>query len=288
MSLAKIDGPLAILRWYLEMGIDEAIAESSVDRLNLPASGEAPTAASKTAPQTAPRAASVTGTLAPPRRESAPAPQRPAAPRSGAAAAERSARDLASAARSLEELEEALAAFDDCALKFTATHLVFGDGNPRSQVMLVGEAPGADEDREGRPFVGVSGQLLDRMMATIGLDRSSFYISNVIYWRPPGNRHPTPAEISLCMPFVHRQIELVNPKILVLVGGASAKALLGRAEGIVKTRGRWFQYQSSGMEGPIDAIATFHPAYLLRQPAQKREAWQDLLTLQERLNLIKR
>ena len=281
MGSAKTDDPLALLRWYLEMGIDEAIAETPVDRLSGPAPGE--TSAPAAEAPLPPPPAGLAPSPPPP-----PAPQRPAASHSGAAAAERSARELASAARSLEELEEALGAFDDCVLKFTATRLVFGDGNPRSQVMLVGEAPGADEDREGRPFVGVSGQLLDRMMATIGLDRSTFYISNVIYWRPPGNRLPTPAEIALCLPFVHRQIELVNPKILVLVGGASAKAMLGRAEGIVKLRGRWFQFQSSGMEGPIDAIATFHPAYLLRQPGQKREAWQDLLAIRERLDLVRR
>ena len=149
--------------------------------------------------------------------------------------------------------------------------------------MVIGEAPGADEDRAGKPFVGVSGQLLDRMLGWIGLDRNKAYITNVLFWRPPGNRQPTPAEISACLPFVERHIELVSPDVLLLVGGASAKTLLARSEGITKLRGRWFQYESAGMSRPIPALPTYHPAFLLRQPAQKREAWRDLLLLSERL-----
>jgi DNA polymerase len=190
---------------------------------------------------------------------------------------------LARAARSLDELREALMAFDGCPLKDTATNLVFADGNPSSRVMIVGEAPGADEDRDGRPFVGVSGQLLDRMLAQIGLDRTSVYITNIIFWRPPGNRQPTTAEVAACLPFVERHIELANPSILLLAGGASAKTLLARNEGIMRLRGRWFLYESTGMSRPIPALPTFHPAFLLRQPAQKREAWRDLLALSEKL-----
>ena len=203
------------------------------------------------------------------------------------AAVEQSARALAVAASTLEELADALAAFDGCPLKFTATKLVFGDGNPKAEVVLVGEAPGSDEDREGRPFVGVSGQLLDRMMATIGLTRDHFYVANTVYWRPPGNRSPTQPETTACLPFIQRQIELVSPKILVLVGGAAAKTLLNRADGITRLRGRRFEYESPGLSGPIQALATYHPAFLLRQPSQKREAWQDLLTLQEMINYLR-
>ena len=160
---------------------------------------------------------------------------------------------------------------------------MFADGNPKAKVMLVGEAPGADEDRLGLPFVGVSGQLLDRMMAAIGLDRTSFYITNVCFWRPPGNRKPTDIELAAQKPFVERHIELVAPKVLVLVGAAAAQGLLGTTEGITRLRGRWFQYQPA--RGPaIPALPIFHPAYLLRQPAQKRETWRDLLKLREVLS----
>jgi uracil-DNA glycosylase len=163
---------------------------------------------------------------------------------------------------------------------------VFADGNPEARVMFVGEAPGADEDRQGLPFVGVSGQLLDRMLASIGLDRATgFYITNIVFWRPPGNRTPTTNEIAVCLPFLERHIELVAPKVLVCLGGPSAKTLLGRAEGITRLRGQWHSYASPRMAAPIDAMAVFHPAYLLRSPAHKREAWRDLLEIRDRLNI---
>jgi DNA polymerase len=148
--------------------------------------------------------------------------------------------------------------------------------------MLIGEAPGAQEDRQGKPFVGPSGQLLDRMLATIGLDRSKVYITNVIYWRPPGNRTPTAAEIATCQPFLERQIELLQPKLLVFVGGIAARALLGVTEGVTKLRGRPFTYEA-GDGRSIPAIVMFHPAYLLRQPAQKRYSWRDLLAIKEKI-----
>jgi DNA polymerase len=212
----------------------------------------------------------------------------PAAPRplgAGDQAAVLSAREAARAAPDLAALRAALMRFDGISLSRTATNLVFADGNPAAKVMLVGEAPGADEDRMGLPFVGVSGQLLDRMMAAIGLDRTTFYITNVCFWRPPGNRKPTDLELAAQKPFVERHIELVAPKVLVLVGAAAAQGLLGTTEGITRLRGRWFQYpsRSNGEEnGPtIPALPIFHPAYLLRQPAQKRETWRDLLRLRE-------
>jgi uracil-DNA glycosylase family 4 len=171
-------------------------------------------------------------------------------------------------------------------LKKTAINTVFSDGNPKAKVMVIGEAPGADEDRQGLPFVGLSGKLLDRMFASIGLDRTTIYITNIIPWRPPGNRQPTPSETNLCLPFVERHIELVSPEFLVLVGGTAAKSILQSTEGIMKLRGRWLSYQTSTMQKPIKTLATFHPAYLLRAPGQKRLAWLDLLMLKQALNTI--
>src|SRR5262249_22595838 len=213
-------------------------------------------------------------------------PASPGPPLQAPTAALQSARTLAAAARSVAELAEALAAFDGCPLKRTATNLVFADGNPEARIMLIGEAPGADEDRLGKPFVGVSGQLLDRMLACIGLDRRSAYITHVIFWRPPGIRPPTAAEIAACLPFVERHIELVLPEVLVLLGAASAQTLLARTDGITRLRGRWFQFESAGMARPVPAIPVYHPAYLLRQPAQKRAAWRDWLAILARLKNI--
>jgi DNA polymerase len=192
------------------------------------------------------------------------------------------ARAAAKNAASLAELRAILDGFEGCALRGTARQLVFADGNPQARVMFVGEAPGREEDLEGLPFVGRSGQLLDRMLAAIGLDRSSAYIANVIPWRPPGNRTPTPQETSICLPFTRRQVELADPDVLVCLGSPAAQALLEAKEGIMKTRGRWFSYHTGTRE--IRAIATFHPAYLLRQPLQKRLAWRDFLAVKQALS----
>ena len=192
------------------------------------------------------------------------------------------AHSSAQSAQSLEELRAALMAFEGCALKYTATNLVFGDGNPKARVMLIGEAPGADEDRQGFPFVGQSGQLLDKAFATIGLTRKNFYITNIIPWRPPGNRQPTPAEADACLPFVRRHIDLVGPDFLILVGGTAAKTLLGGREGIMRMRGSWKEYISEAGR-KIKVIAIFHPAYLLRSPGQKREVWLDLIKIKQSL-----
>lgn len=262
---------LEALRWQVEAGADEAIGALPVDRYREPVEPPRP-AAVQVVPAVTPL---------PSRPSPAPPGLREAAIPTTAATL--SARGLANAARTVAELAEALAAFDGCPLKQTATNLVFADGNPSARIMIIGEAPGADEDRLGKPFVGVSGQLLDRMLAWIGLDRNKVYITNVLFWRPPGNRQPTPAEISACLPFVERHVELVSPEVLLLVGGASAKTLLARNDGITKLRGRWFQFETAGMSRPISALPTYHPAFLLRQPAQKREAWRDLLALQQRL-----
>ena len=268
------------LAWQVAAGADEAISEAPVDRYKAsaapPSPGKAPTKPPEAPAPDAARPPAAKPASPRPAARTTPA-ARPATP------AVAGARELANAARSLEELVEALAAFDGCALKKTATNLVFGDGNPAARVMFVGEAPGADEDRAGKPFVGVSGQLLDRMVAWIGLDRTKFYITNIVFWRPPGNRTPSPDEVAACMPFVARHIELVAPAILVPVGGPATEALLHRGEGISKSHGRWYDYQTPGLERPIPAMPIFHPAFLLRQPAQKRAAWRDLLGLEQKM-----
>ncbi len=195
------------------------------------------------------------------------------------------ARELAKNAASLEELHRLLMAFDGCALRASAKNLVFADGSPTARIMFVGEAPGAEEDRLGKPFVGRSGQLLDRMLKAIGLDRTSVYIANIVPWRPPGNRTPTPQEVAICKPFIERQIELVNPDLLVCLGGPSSQNLLNLKEGILRTRGRWFSYNLAGRS--VQALATLHPAYLLRQPLQKRLAWRDFQALRNAFDKIK-
>jgi DNA polymerase len=274
---------LALLKLYIEWGADEAIESTPQSRLGATA---APAPAARAQP----------GLSEAPRRAAPPPPPvaaRPAAPRIDLRklgpvdqAAIESARDFARNAASLEDLKAALSRYDGVSLRKTATNLVFADGNPKAEVMLVGEAPGADEDRQGLPFVGVSGQLLDRMMAAIGHDRTTFYITNVCFWRPPGNRKPTEAELAAQQPFVLRHIELVKPKVLVLVGGSSAQMLLGTTDGITRLRGKWFDYRSDGLDQPIPALPIFHPAYLLRQPELKREAWRDLLKLRARLDAL--
>ena len=276
------DADLEALRWQIEAGADETIGDTPRDRRapdqepnGSPARHERPRAGA------APRARPAADAGQP---VWTPEPLRPDAglPLS-ADDAVRSAHDLARGAATLDALEKALAAFDGCPLKETAMNLVFADGNPDGRVMLIGEGPGAEEDRRGLPFVGASGQLLDRMLACIGLDRASVYISNVLFWRPPGNRTPTDAEVAACLPFVERHIELARPDFLVLLGGMSAKTLLARTEGILRLRGHWRPYQHAGMATPIPALPTLHPAYLLRQPQQKRLAWRDLLSLAQAL-----
>jgi len=283
----------AMLRWQVEAGADEAILAEPVDRFAASAArralreaGAAPARpiaapALRTAPAREPPAPE------PPAPEPpTPAPARRPAPAAPMLPAQATGHQAAQAATTLEALRAALEQFEGCPLKHTATNLVFADGNPTARVMIVGEAPGADEDRVGRPFVGVSGQLLDRMLGWIGLDRTKVYITNVLFWRPPGNRTPTQAEIAACLPFVERHIELVSPDILVLAGAASAKTLLARNEGITRLRGRWMLYESSGMTRPVPAMAIFHPAFLLRQPAQKREVWRDLLAIRDKLDSL--
>ena len=258
----------AALRLHLEWGADEALAEAPIDHLAAPpALPPAASPASPASPAVARLAVSASGTLPPPAARAA---------------------SLAAACHSLDALRAALAAFDGCGLSETATHLVFNDGNPDSGLMLIGEAPGAEEDRIGKPFVGPSGQLLDRMLASIGLDRDHYLITNLIPWRPPGNRSPTDAEVLLCLPFLHRQIALVRPRLLLLLGGLAAKALLGGGAGITRLRGTWREIDIPGLDARLPALATYHPAYLLRSPGAKRAAWADLISLRRRLDTAER
>jgi uracil-DNA glycosylase family 4 len=269
------EAAIALLRWYVEMGADEAIGTEPANRFAPPAA----TCEAMSSP------------IASPQRP-APARAAPVAPPKALidspAEAAQSARLLAASAETVAALATLVAGFDGCALKRTATNTVFADGNPDAPVMIIGEAPGADEDRVGRPFVGRAGQLLDRMLAAIGLDRQSVLITNVIYWRPPGNRTPTTGEIASCLPFVLRHVALVNPKILVLCGGTAAGALLPQGQGITRLRGRWFNLEVPGLDEPVPTLAMFHPSFLLRAPERKREAWRDLLALRVRLDELLR
>jgi len=196
------------------------------------------------------------------------------------------AREAAAASPSLAALREAVERFDLCSLKKTASRTVFADGNPDSRLMFIGEAPGAEEDRIGLPFVGASGQLLDRMLAAIGLDRTSVYISNVIFWRPPGNRRPLDGELALCLPFVERHIALVQPHAVILVGGVASSALMPGSGGITRLRGRWLRLTVNGLAQPVEALAMYHPSFLLRSPDRKRETWTDLLNIKSKLKEI--
>ena len=251
----------AMLAWQMEAGADEAIAETPLDRF-------------ATAP---PR---------PSEDRKPPDPPDPPDPPAGWAAsapATASAQEIAAAACDLLSLRSAFEAFDGCPLKETATNFVFADGAAKAPLMFIGEAPGAEEDRQGVPFVGPAGRLLDRMLPAIGLDRGDVCITNILPWRPPGNRNPTDSEIAVCLPFIERHIALVEPRVVIAVGGTAAKALLNTREGIMRLRGRWFSYTVSGSGTRIPLRAILHPAYLLRQPGQKKDAWTDLIAIKKRL-----
>ena len=253
----------AALEWLVEMGADEAIAEHPVNRYALPTRMSRPEAPAAPASGAAPAPAPVVEGAA----------QDPVA----------EARTRAAAATDLAALREAMAAYPYCDLRLGAQNLVFSDGDPAARVMIVGEAPGREEDRQGKPFVGQAGQLLDRMLGAIGLSRRTddparaVYITNVLPWRPPGNRDPEPHEAAMMLPFLRRHVELAAPEVMVLMGNHACGAVLGR-RGITRLRGRW----TEGLGLPV--LPMLHPAYLLRQPAQKRLAWADLLDLAERLD----
>lgn len=290
---------VAALRFLMDLGCDEAVGDTPTDwtavaaRARAAAAGRTPPGRDPLMPSRPSGPAAATAAQAGQNRRPAPAAataSHESAPVLGAAEAGQSAREAAGAAQSLDALKQALAAFEGCPLKRTATSLVFADGRPDARLMLVGEAPGEQEDRQGLPFVGPAGHLLDRMLAAIGLDRHAddparaVYISNMLPWRPPGNRSPTDMEIAACLPFMQRHIALKRPDILVFLGGISAKTLLNRSEGITRLRGRWFDYAGPGVGQPIPALAMLHPAYLLRNPVAKREAWRDWLALRQKLD----
>jgi DNA polymerase len=258
----------SLLAFWAEAGVDAMLLDEPIDRI----------AAGKIAPPVAPaRKAAAAATPPPPPLRSANQPD--------VSAAIAQAQALAVGADSLDALVAAIAAFDGCPLKFegAATQAVVYRGEPTAPLMVIGEGPGADEDRQGRPFVGRAGQLLDKMLAAAGLT-GRVLITNTVFWRPPGNRTPTPPEQAVCAPFVERAIALVQPKMLLLVGGASAKAMLKKDEGILSMRGRWHEWRSTDGALELPAMPTLHPAFLLRQPAAKKRAWADLLTLTERLD----
>lgn len=256
--------PLATLAWLMEAGADEAIQETPVNRLKAPTQSPAPPIVPARA-QFSPRATPAVT-----------APARVAGDNIGNAMA------VAAAASNLAELKVALETFEGSALKRMATNTVFADGVAESRIMLIGEAPGRDEDRIGKPFVGLAGQLLDKMLASIGLDRAkNCYITNVMNWRPPDNRDPAPEEAAICLPFLRRHIELVNPFAILLLGAVAARHVMGISDGIMKTRGRWMEYRVGDRMVPV--LPTLHPAYLLRQPAHKKLAWRDLQAFAARL-----
>lgn len=279
-----------LLNWYLAAGADEAIGDVPIDRLA--ASGRGPERVKTSIPEVPPAKTAPSAAASPNRPPPDRLPPASAAPAMGLgpdspAAAIAAARAAAASAPTLEALRQAVDAFEGCALRRTATQTVFADGVPESGVVFIGEAPGADEDRIGRPFVGVSGQLLDRMLATIGLDRArNAYIMNVLYWRPPGNRKPTDTEIAICRPFVERQIALIAPRLIVLVGGTASAGMIPGSAGITRIRGQWVTLPVSGLAAPIPAMPMYHPSFLLRSPERKRESWTDLLSIKSKLKKI--
>src|SRR5215469_14507378 len=293
MTIDRPSDLRALLAFYVDAGVDAVLDEGPVNRFTaepsqprpsqIPAGGPpSPYLPSQAKEGRVPTRAAFNrpGDIASNAR-SLPSPDRLDVPPSPDAAI-MAARQAAAGATSLDALRSILERFEGCGLRFTAKRLVFADGNPQARVMFVGEAPGREEDIEGLPFVGRSGQLLDRMMAAIGLNRASAYIANVIPWRPPGNRTPTPQESQICLPFIKRQIELANPDVLVCLGNPSTQTLLSTREGIMKTRGRWLNYDTGTRS--VRAMATFHPAYLLRSPAYKRMSWQDLRAIAKALH----
>jgi len=277
-----------LLRWHLEAGVDETIGDSPVDRF-----AEFPPAA---VPQKLAEAPA--SPVQPPASGISPAPSVMSALKLPIASSARGAAPvvaehllrqawgLAEAATTVEELHQAAAGFDGCGLKKMATNTVFGDGNPKARIVFIGEGPGAEEDRQGVPFVGAGGALFDAMLGSIGLDRSNVYMSNIVFWRPPGNRTPTATETALCMPFVERLMELIDPDILVTVGGPAAKAMLAETAGVGRLRGKWYTYSTPRLSRPVQATALFHPAYLLGSPSHKREAWADLLAIRDKLAAV--
>ncbi|HPG88462.1 MAG TPA: uracil-DNA glycosylase [Hyphomicrobium sp.] len=290
---------LGLLDWFRSMGVDAAVSDAPVDWLargptapghdfSWPNRQDAPRFEASTGP--AVNATPALGTNSPVAARSSPLinpvrsdyrarPQTPLAP----SEAQTDARRIAQTANTLDALGAALADFDGCSLKATASKLCFYRGAPAARLMIIGEAPGRDEDLEGKPFVGRAGQLLDKMLQSIGFSEADVHITNVVYWRPPGNRTPTPQEALACRPFLERQVELVRPEVILALGGSAAKEVLGATDGIMRLRGKWREVSFGSVTRP--ALATLHPAYLLRTPAAKQLAWLDMLALKSRLSV---
>lgn len=269
-----------LLNWYADAGVDIALLDEPVDQFaasekllkkNIAPQNKSP--APNTGPQSLAKPAVSQGVAA----NTVPTPSERTVPDSNAIA---KAQALSAGAQTLAELRSVMESFDSCNLKFSARSTVFADGNPNARIMFVGEAPGREEDAQGLPFVGKSGQFLDKMLASIGLDRTKIYISNVMPWRPPGNRTPTKAETDICRPFIQRHIELIDPDFLVFVGGSAAKTLMESKSGIMSVRGKWTDVSVG--EKTYPALPTLHPAYLLRQPGHKHMAWADLLAIKRK------
>lgn len=263
---------LSVLEWYLEQGVTDILEDAPVNRLALQS-----TPKSNTIPEIQKAAKPSTVSVI---------PEMPL----GSGEAKKEALRVAQAAQNLQELEHAIRGFDGLSIKKTATNLVFSDGNPKAPIMIVGEAPGGDEDIQGKPFAGPNEQLLDKMLAAIGLDRiaedpsKSVYISSILNWRPPGNRTPSPAEIEISLVFIERHIALVQPKLLFLMGGVAAKALLNTNDSITKLRGKWIDYVPVNEVGGVNipCLASFHPSFLVKTPTQKKLAWADMLSLAQK------
>lgn len=256
----------ALLQWYLESGIDEVIGEAPVNRLAAPQAAPHRTPPSPTSTSLNPSPAPAMPKLSP----ATPPPQ-----------AILEARALADAATTFAELDAAVRRFEGCGLKKTATNTVFADGNPDAGLLVIGEAPGAQEDLQGIPFCGPSGQLLDRALASIGLDRTRLLISNTVYWRPPGNRTPTPEEMAMCEPFLQKLVALVKPRLMILAGGAAVTSVLKRPESMSRLRGRFYEYTNPYLSEPVKVAVTYHPSYLMRSPTQKRLAWADMMLIEK-------
>lgn len=280
-----LEHPQQILSWYLNAGVDEAMGEAPLDRYALAGAAAAARAAQADAMLKAGEAERAAAPAKAYRsgQQGGPTPVRPI---EGGVSDEqvKSAVDLAAAAKTVDDLRTALETFDGCPLKKGAMNLVFGDGNPDAKIVLIGDVPGADEDRQGVPFVGPAGQLLDKMLASIGLDRTQVYIANAVFWRPPGNRTPHAGEVAVCLPFVERLIEIIDPTLVVTVGGPATHALLGQQGNVAKLVGQWFSFETARMSHPITATALYHPDVLLKTPAYKRQTWQNLLAIRKKLD----
>jgi uracil-DNA glycosylase family 4 len=293
------DQSLAALRWLIEAGADEAITEQPINRFRSSPVSHANTAGTARKLEgesgrigrdadvrSATAGADLGSRLRPGGAPAARGESKKSAEAVSLSTAPGAARALVASCATLSELKTALMNFDGCELKRYATNTVFADGSPSGRIMLIGEAPGRDEDEQGLPFVGRAGKLLDRMLAAIGLDRSKVYITNVLNWRPPQNRDPSPEEAAACLPFLHRHIELADPLLVILLGKVSVRHVLGLDEGILRVRGRWSTYHSVHLGRDIPVMPTLHPAYLLRQPFAKRLAWRDLLAISEKIDSL--